>query len=699
MKSFLLDKELAEKMQVLQDTLTTFATQQPNEHLNRDTMKDILQVSETPINGPLAQLGTDLISDIELLENYKQNDTQPSVFSATNRTFTYGGSEYLKAIFLHPLCGTDFLVQRQHAIKTFADKLDTLKPHLSKMKENEAAVAWIFNSDKEDLTNLYDMVYFTTWFTRPFNLSDKALTAYNIYRILISPTIGILSPICYVLVPFYILRKQVGISLSFFTYVKYMIQMMFASDSMFLPRGLSSFKYISFAFTLIFYFQGVFNSVELASAVNRICGLITDKVNGFINFVKASNEVVSFATTTNNNLIAPFFQPMQTNPNKAASGKIDTFATVDTPKYSVFNNFGKQLSIFKKITLDDYRPLINTAYICDAVASLAILKQDSKCVFTQYVDDDQKGTQEPVDPLQPFLSYQDMWHPCLAVPGMRKSPVCNSIVLGQNLNHSQSCNTNANSATNNANALLTGPNAGGKSTFIKSLLINTLFAQTCGLTFSRNAILRPFHLINSQINVPDCKGKESLFEAEMYRSKANLDALATLDPKQCALIVMDEIFNSTNPVEGIAGAYAIAKHMASYKNASCVITTHYLYLTKLAKELPSSFTNYRMNVNIDKASGSITYPYKLGRGVSKQYIALELLRINGFDAALIDDAITVKNRLTSVSVAETTNNVESIKNIDASNTETVLETSNTETKEEATASTQSILPSTQNDSV
>ena len=106
---------------------------------------------------------------------------------------------------------------------------------------------------------------------------------------------------------------------------------------------------------------------------------------------------------------------------------------------------------------------------------------------------------------------------------------------------------------------------------------------------------------------------------------------------------MDEIFNSTNPVEGIAGAYSIAKKMSEYDNNILIFTTHYIYLTKLKRT--GRFINYRMNVVRGDAPHDITYPYKLEEGVSKQYIALDLLRKNGFDDDIIDEAVRVRNVL------------------------------------------------------
>ena len=136
---------------------------------------------------------------------------------------------------------------------------------------------------------------------------------------------------------------------------------------------------------------------------------------------------------------------------------------------------------------------------------------------------------------------------------------------------------------------------------------------------------------------------------------------------------MDEIFNSTNPEEGISGAYAIGEKLASYNNSVSIITTHFSYLTKLEND--KQFKNYKIPIKRD-ADENIVYPYKITPGISNQYIALELLRNKGFNNDLVDNAENICKNLSL-------NNVE---NINKSEKETIdtekVETEKVETKEE-----------------
>ena len=106
---------------------------------------------------------------------------------------------------------------------------------------------------------------------------------------------------------------------------------------------------------------------------------------------------------------------------------------------------------------------------------------------------------------------------------------------------------------------------------------------------------------------------------------------------------MDEIFNSTNPEEGISGAYAICKKMSKFKNNISIITTHFNYLTKLNKH---GYENYK--IKIHKVNNKIIYPYKLEKGISNQFIALDLLKQKGFDNEIIEESHKVYKKIKKI---------------------------------------------------
>ena len=173
----------------------------------------------------------------------------------------------------------------------------------------------------------------------------------------------------------------------------------------------------------------------------------------------------------------------------------------------------------------------------------------------------------------------------------------------------------------NKNIIITGPNAAGKSTFIKTILLNILFSQTISLSTSENIDLTLFKNLNSYLHIPDTKGKESLFEAEMNRSLNYINYLKENEDDK-SLIIMDELFSSTNNKEGIEAAKIVCKEMVKYKNNLTLLTTHYSELSSLEKET-KKFKNYKFLIRRNEKN-DIVFTYKLKKGFSKDYIALEL---------------------------------------------------------------------------
>ena len=125
----------------------------------------------------------------------------------------------------------------------------------------------------------------------------------------------------------------------------------------------------------------------------------------------------------------------------------------------------------------------------------------------------------------PVFNEEQLWHPFLD----NSKVINNNIILG---------------GSNKNNALITGPNAGGKSTFIKSIAISILLSQTIGITCCNNLSLTIFNNLETYLNIPDIKGKESLFEAEVNRSLEYINKLNKMEKYELSFIIMDEIFNS-----------------------------------------------------------------------------------------------------------------------------------------------------------
>lgn len=184
--------------------------------------------------------------------------------------------------------------------------------------------------------------------------------------------------------------------------------------------------------------------------------------------------------------------------------------------------------------------------------------------------------------------------------------------------------------------IITGPNASGKTTLLKTTALNIIFSQQYGIGFYSSCVLNPYKHIHSYLNIPDTSGRDSLFQAESRRCKEIIDIIENHETER-HFTIFDELFSGTNPVEASRSAYAFLLYLSKYDNVDFILTTHY---TSICKKLQntSSIRNYKMDVINE--NNKLTYTYKMKKGISKIQGALIVLEEMKFPNEIID---TVKN--------------------------------------------------------
>lgn len=192
-----------------------------------------------------------------------------------------------------------------------------------------------------------------------------------------------------------------------------------------------------------------------------------------------------------------------------------------------------------------------------------------------------------------------------------------------------------NSCRLDKNMILTGPNASGKTTFLKTTSINVIFTQQVGCGFYAKCVLNPYTHIHSYLNIPDTSERDSLFQAESRRCK---DILDTIQSNSAAtsrhFCIFDELYSGTNPTEAAQAGYAFLKYLNDFKHVDFVLTTHYLNLCKRFKK-NDRVRNYKMDV-LENDDGSLTYTYHLKPGVSKVQGAIRVLEAMGYPWPILD---------------------------------------------------------------
>ena len=223
----------------------------------------------------------------------------------------------------------------------------------------------------------------------------------------------------------------------------------------------------------------------------------------------------------------------------------------------------------------------------------------------------------------PYVQFKGMWNPFIDA----KVAVPNDVEMGAQKGETR-------------NIVLTGPNAGGKSTFLTGSTYAVLLSQTLGIAAAKEAVMTPFRKINTYINiVDDVAAGKSLFMAEVDRAYQYLKMLKMLRRSDFSWSIMDELFSGTNPVEGEAAAYSILEYVSTYRNALTIAATHFPRVMLLEdKAKKGGFKNYKVYIGVDRQKGKkskIHYYYKVVPGRSNQAIAIDILTEQGYDTSIL----------------------------------------------------------------
>lgn len=204
------------------------------------------------------------------------------------------------------------------------------------------------------------------------------------------------------------------------------------------------------------------------------------------------------------------------------------------------------------------------------------------------------------------LSAEQLYHPLI------DQPVKNSISAGRGV-------------------LLTGSNASGKSTFLKTVALGALMAQTVHMTLA-DCYQAPMYRIYSSMSLrDDLESGESYYIVEIKSLKRILDAREEDSPRP-VLCFVDEVLRGTNTVERIASATQILVSLTG-AGIQCFAATHDIELTEL---LTGLYDNYHFEEEIRE--GDILFNYTLREGRANSRNAIRLLEIMGYDQSIIQKA-------------------------------------------------------------
>ena len=255
-------------------------------------------------------------------------------------------------------------------------------------------------------------------------------------------------------------------------------------------------------------------------------------------------------------------------------------------------------SVFKLIK--KYRQELDTIYqtigILDSLISIASYRESLDYFTTPNI--------KVGNIAEKYIDFTELNHPLI------EKPVSNTIKLSKTI-------------------LVTGSNASGKSTFLKSVAINAIFAQTIYTCLAKEYSSSFFNIYSSMALNDNLAAKESYYIVEIKSLKRIIEGLNKKVPCLC---VIDEVLRGTNTIERIAASSEIM-HFISSGNCICLCATHDI---ELAQILSSGVENYHFQEFFDEAT--IKFDYRIYPGKSTTRNAIKLLKILGYNENIVNNA-------------------------------------------------------------
>jgi len=495
---------------------------------------------------------------------------------------TLEGSKLLiKKLIKNPINDRELLIYRQTSFVDYDIDIEILKDY-------EDDVLWIYKIAEEISDNSSIEILFPSSFIISYiNYFEYLLDTYHMYKIYFIPITSILYPVTTFLAPYFYLNNYMKMNISFSSYINtiyYIFSVLLKPSGNFrqdLTKFVTLFLYIGI------YLYNMYQTYEIAVFLYNTKEKLHDKMEGLVKFVKHSLNITK----------------------NVSKNVLDAFFIIEKNFYHLDIN-NSMTDIYKlwkdKELKNKVSALLKTIYGIDVLYAINNLLLTDDWSVPDYNDTE-----------------TTLWS--AKNPVLKEEQVSNPINLDKNI-------------------IVTGPNAGGKTTYVKTILSNVILSQTFGITYSLKSKMILYDTINSFMRVSDELGNKSYFEAEAeYCLNMINKAKEISEYNERGLFLMDEPMHSTPPTEGMATAYAVIEYLSKMSGISLIITTHFHKLVKLEELYPDKFIN--LSVDAIPQDDKYYFPYKINKGHSYLCIAIELLDIKDFPKEIIDNAIKMKNKI------------------------------------------------------
>jgi DNA mismatch repair protein MutS len=179
--------------------------------------------------------------------------------------------------------------------------------------------------------------------------------------------------------------------------------------------------------------------------------------------------------------------------------------------------------------------------------------------------------------------------------------------------------------------IITGPNMGGKSTFMRQVALITLLAYVGSYVPAASATIGPIDRVFTRIGATDdLAGGRSTFMVEMTEAATILNGAT-----EHSLVLMDEIGRGTSTFDGLALAWAIARHLIESSRSFTLFATHYFELTQLPEAHP---TAANVHLSAVEHKDSIVFLHAVQNGPASQSYGLQVAQLAGVPQPVIKAA-------------------------------------------------------------
>lgn len=542
--------------------------------------------------------------------NFKETDPNSDEVYVTERLWEDTGLKPMLSQQLHTVGARELVWEHVRTPTTNVDILKarqaSLVPEIAQSSLRQLAnlekdVLWLFTLPKLEHAWPLNLLFPTAFGLKLINRFPLLLEGFHMYKCFASPYMNFMTPLSSIIAPWVYIRRNLKWMISFFAYCKMLATALGAGFRVTGNLSNDISRVVSILVYVTLFLYTAVQSFETAALLRKIRTNLKAKLSSIQTFVSVAQKVVSATPPAT-------FKAWGMNKEDILCEDI------------IIHIQDGMAGLYKLMTDDVLRErikkLVKAVYILDINAMRQTFIKTKLCV--------------PCDYTTTHTKIWNMGH--ILLP---KHQIRNPISLQKNL-------------------IITGPNAAGKTTYIKALFTNIILAQSLGIVCGIKAHIRPVHAIGTFIRVTDTLGKASLFEAEAQRC-ADIIQLAERTSKQghAGIFFLDEPMHSTPPLEGMTTCRAVLEYLSELEGIRTITTTHYIDVTDVTQDLSDKFINLSMTAQVAK-DGAFTFPYKIQRGPSAQCIALELLQDHQLPEAVITRAIDLKNKLCTTNVNDET---------------------------------------------